>query len=272
MADLIFANKAVREARQGADFQLKFPAGIDMTKAAVVIMCDSGHTNGNPESDEIARYRSIGGHFLMVADESFARGDMALATIMAYKSCSTQRVCRSTLAAEAAHLADSLEASEWLAVCIEEAMQPELDLKNWQSVVQARQRFFMTDAKSVYDYVNLDGTSLSKDKRMAIEGALLKEGMRQPKTELKWIDGLQNISDILTKDGADMEYFRKFLQDNKVSWTQDPASMQIKERKRAARGRRKEAQSDQKDLKKQERRSATAERLKAADLDKDDSS
>ena len=93
--------------------------------------------------------------------------------------------------------------------------------------------------------------------------------MRQPKTEIKWIDGLQNISDILTKDGADMEYFRNFLQDNRVSWTQDPASAQIKERKRAARGRRKEAQSDQKDLKKQERRSATAERLKAADLDKD---
>ena len=78
-----------------------------------------------------------------------------------------------------------------------------------------------------------------RQKRMAIDGALLKEGMRQPKTELKWIIGLQNISDILTKDGADMEYFRRFLQDNSVSWTQDPASAQIKERKRAARGRRK---------------------------------
>ena len=97
-------------------------------------------------------------------------------------------------------------------------------------------------------------------------------GLNQPRTELKWIDGLQNISDILTKDGADMEYFRKFLHDNLVSWMQDPASAQIKERKRAARGRRKEAQQDQKDLEKSERRSATAERLKAAGIDKDDSS
>ena len=155
---------------------------------------------------------------------------------------------------------------------IEAAMKEKFDLKRWQEVVQSRDRFFMTNAKSVYDYVSLDGTSLSKDRRMAIEGALLKEGMRKPHTELKWIDGLQNISDVLTKDGADMEYFRKFLHDNLVSWQQDPASQQIKKRKRgAARGLRKEAQQDHKGLKKSERRAATAARLKAAAPDKDDS-
>ena len=104
---------------------------------------------------------------------------------MAYKSCSAKRACRSTLATEAARLADPLEASEQLAVCIEVALKEKLDLKRWQEVVQSRMLFFMTGTKSVDAYINLDGTRLSKDRRMAIEGALLKEGMRQHRTELK---------------------------------------------------------------------------------------
>ena len=63
----------------------------------------------------------------------------------------------------------------------------------------------------MYDYLTKDGSSLSKDKRMAIEGALLKEALRQPNTYLRWIDGLQNVADILTKEGAELEYFRSFL-------------------------------------------------------------
>eukprot|EP00959_Pyramimonas_sp_CCMP1952_P113554 2373546-Pyramimonas_sp.AAC.1 len=60
-------------------------------------------------------------------------------------------------------------------------------------------------AKSVYHYLSKEGSGLSRDKRMAIEGALLKEALRQSNTELRWVDGMQNLSDILTKEGVDLE-------------------------------------------------------------------
>ena len=61
-----------------------------------------------------------------IAVAKFAQGSMALAAIMAYKSYSTQRVCRSTLAAEASRPAYSLQASAWLTVCSEEAVKKKL--------------------------------------------------------------------------------------------------------------------------------------------------
>eukprot|EP00975_Prorocentrum_lima_P043741 9174592-Prorocentrum_lima.AAC.1 len=40
--------------------------------------------------------------------------------------------------------------------------------------------FWATDAKSVFDQLTKVGTGKSKDRRMAIEGALLREALRSP--------------------------------------------------------------------------------------------
>ena len=190
--------------------------------------------------------------------------------VMDYRSSTTQRVCRSTLAAEASHLADSLEAAEWLSVLLDEALSGKLNLKDWQSSVQKRTRVFVTDAQSVYDYLTKDGSSLSRDKRMAIEGALLKEVLRQPNTYLRWIDGLQNIADILTKEGADMEYFRSFLKTGTFTLVQDPTAEKIKERKREQRANRKEKQKVDKSASQQRRREQAAASLPKDDLEDSD--
>eukprot|EP00959_Pyramimonas_sp_CCMP1952_P453658 9468585-Pyramimonas_sp.AAC.1 len=224
IADLVKVNRAINDGKRGADYMQKFPKGIDLSRATVLIECDSGHANGNPESDEIARYKSIGGHFLFIVDHDVLSGKLATAAMMDYSSKSTQRVCRSTLAAEASHLADSLEAGEWLCVLLEEVSNPKIELKNWQKIVARRSRVFLTDAKSVHDYLTKEGSGLSRDKRMAIEGALLKEALRQPNTTLRWVDGLQNLADILTKEGVDLDYFRHYLRTNQITIQQDQAA------------------------------------------------
>jgi len=81
-----------------------------------------------------------------------------------------------------------------------------VDLRNWQATARLTPRFWATDAKSVYDYLTKEGTGKSKDKRMAIEGALLKEALRQDNVTLRWIGGSQNIADVLTKAGVDRTY------------------------------------------------------------------
>ena len=98
--------------------------------------------------------------------------------------------------------------------------QDDLDLKNWQNAVNLRRRADVTDAQSVYDYLTKDGT-MSNDKRMATEGALLRETMRQPSASARWIDGLQNIADVFTKLGADKVDFWKNMRDSRFSLVQD---------------------------------------------------
>ena len=184
------------------------------------------------------RYRSVGGYFILLAKKEILDGKEARCNIVSFHSGLTKRVCRSTLAAEASHLAEAVEAGDWVSVLLEEALTGCVDPKNWQDVVHRRSRVYVTDAKSVYDYLQKDGTSTSTDKRMAIEGALLRETVRQPNASVRWIDGMQNIADVLTKAGARKDVLRKYLRDGYLSLTQTEENKRLKEAKRAERSRR----------------------------------
>ena len=88
---------------------------------------------------------------------------------------------------------------------------------------------------------------MSKDKRMAIEGALLKETLRSPFTTLRWIDGSQNIADVLTKLSVDKAYLYKVLRSATWSLVQDPVAAALKQRKQVQRTVRKADQSGPKE-------------------------
>jgi hypothetical protein len=158
------------------------------------------------------------------------------------------------LAAEASHLAEAVEAGDWAAVLLEEALSGDVDLQNWSSVVQRRTRVYVTDAKSVFDYLQKDATSTSTDKRMAIEGALLREAVRLPGAHVRWIDGLQNFADVLTKALADKTVLREFLRTGKFSLVQTEQNKQLKEKKQADRQLRNEKRRADDGIKVQQQR------------------
>ena len=261
VADLVRLRHAVRKARRGADFRQRFWHDIDLHNCVVVHLADSGHVNGTPENDDIKRYRSIGGFFLVIANPEVLDGKPARAVIMESKSGLTKRVCRSTLAAEAGHLADAVEHGDWLIVFLQEMLDGYVDLRNWEQVVSQRKRVYVTDARSVYDYLSKDGTSTSSDKRMAIEGALLRETVKRPNAHVRWIDGLQNIADILTKFGADEEVFKQFMRDGLLCLTQTEANKKTKEKKQAQRAARKKVTKSEEEKSKKR----AARRQQAAD-------
>ncbi|CAK0848557.1 unnamed protein product, partial [Prorocentrum cordatum] len=240
VADLVKANLAVSEAKKGAEVALVYPANLRLSSAVIGAAVDAGHANG-PEHDDIERYKSFGGHVVLLTTDGVLAGHQAPVAVLDWKSGMTQRVCRSTLAAEASHLADAVEAVDWAAVLFREAMNVSVDWLNWQGEVQRLPRFWATDAKSVYDHLTKGGSAKSKDKRMAIEGALLREVLRCENTHLRWIDGSQNIADVLTKLGVDKVYLHKVLREAKWSLVQDPAAAAIKMRKSMQRASRKTA-------------------------------
>mgnify|MGYP000237878708 CR=1 FL=1 len=112
VADPVMMNPAIRDAKKHTYFSQRFPSDKDEHSAVRLTVCDSGHANGNPESDEIAKYKSVGGHYLIIANAGVLDGEYASCAVLDYRSAMTQRVCRSTLSAEASHLADAVEATD----------------------------------------------------------------------------------------------------------------------------------------------------------------
>ncbi|CAK0838030.1 unnamed protein product [Prorocentrum cordatum] len=251
VADLVKANLAVSEAKKGAEVALVYPANLRLSSAVIGAAVDAGHANG-PEHDDIERYKSCGGHVVLLTTDGILAGHQAPVAVLDWKSGMTQRVCRSTLAAEASHLADAVEAVDWAAVLFREATNVSVDLLNWQGEVQRLPRFWATDAKSVYDHLTKEGSAKSKDKRMAIEGALLREVLRCENTHLRWIDGSQDIADVLTKLGVDKVYLYKVLREAKWSLVQDPAAAAINMKKSMQRASRKTAIDTKKTEKRQQ--------------------
>ena len=260
VGDLVKLKQFIGMARRGADFRMRFWSDVDLTNATIVHLADSGHANGTPDHNEILRYRSVGGYFILAASPGLLEGETVRANILAYNSGQTKRVCRSTLAAEASHLAEAVESGGWITVLLEEALVGDLDLKNWPDILERRDRIYVTDARSVYDYLQKDSTSTSSDKRMAIEGALLRETVRKPRAHVRWIDGMQNIADVLTKATADKTVLKQFMRDGCLSLVQTEQNFQAKEKKRLERQSRKQVvkRESGKEARQQERKQAVA--------------
>ena len=205
VADLLLLKQYVGLARRGADFRQRYWSDVDLKSGVILHLADSGHANGTPDHNDELKYRSVGGYFIMIANPGILKGEEARANVLAYHSTLTKRVCRSTLAAEASHLAEAVEAGDWIIVLMEEALTGYVDLKNWDKIIEQRERAYATDARSVYDYLQRDAMSTSSDKRMVIEGALLRETVRRDGAYVKWIDGQQNIANVLTKANAEKD-------------------------------------------------------------------
>jgi len=50
------------------------------------------------------------------------------------------------IAAEASHFSEAMEAGDWLAVLLDEALHGEQDLKRWDRIVEQR-RLYVTDSR-----------------------------------------------------------------------------------------------------------------------------
>lgn len=140
---------------------MRFWSDVDLLSGMVLHLADSGHANnGVPESDEIKRYRSI---YILVANPEIMEGKAVKASAVAYNSSQAKRVCRSTLAAEASHLSESIECSDWVLVVLHEALHGRVDLKTRADVIeQCRGIYDHRRARSVFDYLHKNAFHLTR--------------------------------------------------------------------------------------------------------------
>jgi hypothetical protein len=121
----------------------------------------------------------------------------------------------------------------WAAAVRQEIFKGKVDLQHLQRVATATSRFWATVCQSVYDYLTKKGTSESKDRRMVIELALLKETLRSSSATVRWIDGSQNFADMLRKMRVDKTYLCKVLREAEWCLVQDRAAAASKVRRQA---------------------------------------
>ena len=122
-----------------------------------------------------------------------------LSHILLWESSSAKRVVHSTLAAEAYAASGAAEAIAWL-----RALYRELDTVHFNSHDGARPACSMADARTLIDAVTSD-VGRTRDRRLRIVLAALREALDEEQIGLKWVDTLVQLADVLTKDGIERE-------------------------------------------------------------------
>lgn len=90
---------------------------------------------------------------------------------------------------------------------------------------------------------------------------------------MRWIDGLQNIANVLTKQNAEKDTLRAFLRDGMMSSQQTEQNKQLKDKQREARQKRSQVKSEDitlRDQQKVERKQKIAAEVRDAGPSEDE--
>ena len=170
------ANKAIRHI-QNTHLKLKFNK-MNMKNVQVVCFTDATHASLSCGSSQ-------GAYIIFLQDVD--KRNLSPIDWQSKKLC---RVTKSPLASETLALAEGADASYLIATMLKEMLQ----LENIPKIK------CFTDNKSLYETVKT--TNSTKDLRLRVEIARLRQMVEKCEIEVNWIDGKYQLADCLTKKGA----------------------------------------------------------------------
>ena len=117
------------------------------------------------------------------------------------------------MAGEAVTFSDSLAAVEYLQVMLRDIIYNDVNVRNWTASLGCfipialesgelnnfSEVLNVIDAKSVYDTVIRNGSSLKQDRRTAIDLAMARETLQHVQSIIRWCPHTKMIADALTK-------------------------------------------------------------------------
>ena len=175
--DFFEANKAVRDLKSAA-VEIKYPI-LDLNSISIAVYSDASYGN-------LKGGGSQGGHIVFLRDN---RGTCAP---VVWSSKKIKRVVRSTLGAETLSAVDAMDSAYLISNILKEIL------------VQKEEReievFLYTDNKSLYDSMNT--SNLMIDKRLRVDISSLREMHDKGEVNFRWIEGDNQLADVLTKRGA----------------------------------------------------------------------
>eukprot|EP00913_Durusdinium_trenchii_P019093 g17943.t1 len=209
--DINELNKTLRFGKSQGDVTIKFLAKeIDENKGTInslenmtlVCYADAGFGTRRDGSSQ-------GGFIIMACDKAVHNGIKVPASTVAWRSFKLPRVCRSSLGAECQATATALEELLMAKTFLEALKKPDCDLKNIKDQLTGVSAM-VTDCKALYDAVYRETIQQATDKRVAIEGLVIKETLRDLNCSWRWVSSERQLADGLTKISARQAFTERY--------------------------------------------------------------
>ena len=141
------------------------------------------------------------GVLLVLTDTEHYRKGGQVCSVLDWKSCATQRVCRSTFGAETTGCIEAVETGQYIRSYVQTIITGKL--QRVESLASGRLKC-ITDCKSLYDHLHKEGVpKIPSDKRLAIDLSALRQSLDLEKvndrTPLFWVPTGFQLADVLTK-------------------------------------------------------------------------
>ena len=206
MEDISIANAAVRSLKETASLTLKLWKFKSIHDIIPVTFSDCA----GPGS--AANGSSQGAHVLCLAEKKLATGDLAKISPIRWRSNKIRRNVASTLVGEAVTFSESLAEVEYLQVMLRDIIHNDVNVRNWTAslgcfipialeLIELKnysKALNVIDAKSVYESVIRNGSSLKQDRRTAIDLAMARETLQHVQSSVRWCPHTKMIADSLT--------------------------------------------------------------------------
>ena len=191
VSELLEMNKLVKKAK-ATDIELKIPKLNNLENAKLLVFSDASFGN-------VSNGGSQAGYVVLVVD------DERNCVVIHWGSHRIKRVVRSVLAAETMAMSDAVDMAYVINVMLSDMIFS--DGRRLKIVCY-------TDSHSLSDAIRTSNTT--KEKRLLIDIAALREAKDKEEIEVKWIETQKNIANPLTKKTPDSTSLMRVLNEGRI--------------------------------------------------------
>ena len=188
-------NKLIREMKKNAQQGLKFPAwGLPLNQLAVITWADASNHN---RPDRASTIRSLTG----IGPVGLLRGEEHDIALLQWKSGKTPRQCLGSNGAEVQSITIGEDQNYKIRGLVFEMTGEELRRDDIHEQVATIEGGLVMDSRGIYDAAtrNLSALHGLRDSRAGYELTVSINQARRARTELRWVNGLAQLADGLTK-------------------------------------------------------------------------
>jgi len=204
---LLKANKLVREAKRTPQ-SLMFPSWrVPWTELAVIVWADASNSNRPDRSSTM-------GILAGCAPAGIPNGEKHAISLLQWRSSKMPRQCLGSNGAEVQSITGGEDLRFRLRALLAEVHGEKLNRQNLSPVVRKKtQGALVMDSKGVYDAMTRNVSALHglKSGRAGYELTVSVSQSLEVNTQLRWVCGISQLADVLTKGGAARNMFMRFL-------------------------------------------------------------
>jgi hypothetical protein len=232
VGDLVEINRVASLAHRFRDAKLLIlPIPVDQLSLAVFV--DAAHQNVGDGSSQA-------GYLVMVTDRNISKGEVSPVSPVMWKSHKIKRKAAGTIHSEVLAISEGLAAAEYFRCMLLEACHADFAISSPYKLSARCPVLGVTDSKGGFDHLSNPTSGPSKDRRCAVDVAVVRSALKVPGTGLRWVDGAkQQITDVLTKKNGNADLLRAVLKQSEFVITKQDVALAMKQQSKQDRVDRK---------------------------------